>query len=190
MFYREWAVIVEIERHPATALRLHAAEQALMSDDPQVRDAAIHDAGEIVRAAHRSVADVPDPVTVSDLAAPWVPDLPAAMRTAAWLATEAGLGFVVAPVPTKAGQVVGALDIRPAARPSNRPWPAWTSPGRAVRTLSLVVICWPGTSGRCVRPSRDSTACSTGSARLAGLMSSRMASPTPGICCARGPDCA
>jgi spectinomycin phosphotransferase len=49
-------------------------------------------------------------VTVSDLAAPWVPDLPAAMRTAAWLATEAGLEFVVAPVPTTAGQVVGTLD--------------------------------------------------------------------------------
>jgi spectinomycin phosphotransferase len=51
-------------------------------------------------------------VTVSDLAAPWVPDLPAAMRTAAWLATEAGLEFVVAPVPTRAGQVVGSLDGR------------------------------------------------------------------------------
>jgi spectinomycin phosphotransferase len=51
-------------------------------------------------------------VTVSDLAAPWVPDLPAAMRTAAWLATEAGLEFVVAPVPTRGGQVVGSLDIR------------------------------------------------------------------------------
>ena len=62
MFYREWAVIVEIERHPETARRLHAAEQALMSDDPEVRDDAIRDAGEIVRAAHRSVADVPDPV--------------------------------------------------------------------------------------------------------------------------------
>jgi spectinomycin phosphotransferase len=49
-------------------------------------------------------------VTVSDLAAPWVPDLPAAMQTAAWLATEAGLEFVVAPLPTRAGQVVGALD--------------------------------------------------------------------------------
>lgn len=56
MFYREWAVIVEIERHPATAQRLHAAEQALMSDDSKVRDAAIRDAGEIVRAAHRAVA--------------------------------------------------------------------------------------------------------------------------------------
>ena len=51
-------------------------------------------------------------VTVSDLASPWVPDLPAAMATAAWLATEAGLGFVVAPVPTRTGQVVGSLDSR------------------------------------------------------------------------------
>ena len=51
-------------------------------------------------------------VTVSDLAAPWVSDLPAAMQTAAWLATEAGLEFVVAPVPTRAGQVVGSLDSR------------------------------------------------------------------------------
>jgi spectinomycin phosphotransferase len=51
-------------------------------------------------------------VTVSDLAAPWAPDLQAAMRTAAWLATEAGLEFVVAPVPTRAGLVVGALDHR------------------------------------------------------------------------------
>lgn len=51
-------------------------------------------------------------VTVSDLAAPWVLDLPGAMRTAAWLATEAGLGFVVAPVPARAGQVVGSLDSR------------------------------------------------------------------------------
>jgi len=51
-------------------------------------------------------------VTVSDLAAPWVPDLPAAMQTAAWLATEAGLEFVIAPVPTRDGQVVGPLDSR------------------------------------------------------------------------------
>jgi hypothetical protein len=56
MFYREWAVIVEIERHPDVARRLHEAEQALMNSDPGVRDAAIHEAGEIVRAAHRSVA--------------------------------------------------------------------------------------------------------------------------------------
>ncbi|HEV2452036.1 MAG TPA: phosphotransferase [Streptosporangiaceae bacterium] len=51
-------------------------------------------------------------VTVSDLAAPWVPDLSAAMQTAAWLAGEAGLEFVVAPVPTRAGQVVGSVDSR------------------------------------------------------------------------------
>jgi spectinomycin phosphotransferase len=51
-------------------------------------------------------------VTVSDLAAPWVLDLPAAMQTAAWLATEARLEFVVAPVPTRAGRVVGSLDSR------------------------------------------------------------------------------
>jgi spectinomycin phosphotransferase len=51
-------------------------------------------------------------VTVSDLAAPWVPDLSAAMQTAAWLAREGGLEFVVAPVPTRAGQIVGSLDSR------------------------------------------------------------------------------
>jgi spectinomycin phosphotransferase len=51
-------------------------------------------------------------VTVSDLATPWVPDLPAAMQTAAWLAAEAGLGFVVAPVPTRAGPVVGSVGSR------------------------------------------------------------------------------
>jgi spectinomycin phosphotransferase len=51
-------------------------------------------------------------VTVSSLATPWVPDLPAAMQTAAWLATEAGLDFVVAPVPTRAGQVVGTVESR------------------------------------------------------------------------------
>jgi hypothetical protein len=56
MFYREWAVIVEIERHPDTATRLHAAEQALMSSDQRIRDAAIREAGDIVRAAHQAVA--------------------------------------------------------------------------------------------------------------------------------------
>jgi hypothetical protein len=55
MFYREWAVIVEIECHPDVARRLHAAEQALTSDDAQVRDAAIREASEIVCAAHRAV---------------------------------------------------------------------------------------------------------------------------------------
>lgn len=51
-------------------------------------------------------------VTVSDLAAPWVLDLSAAMQTASWLAREADLKFVVAPVPTTAGKVVGSLDTR------------------------------------------------------------------------------
>ena len=45
---------MEIERYRETTRRLHAAEQALVSDDPQVRDAAIRDAGEIVRGAPRS----------------------------------------------------------------------------------------------------------------------------------------
>ena len=42
-------------------------------------------------------------VTVSDLASPWVPDLPGAMQTAAWLAGNASRvdRFVVAPVPTR-----------------------------------------------------------------------------------------
>jgi hypothetical protein len=56
MFYREWAVVVEIERHPHVARRLHAAEQALMSDDGEVREAAIREAGEIARAAHQAIA--------------------------------------------------------------------------------------------------------------------------------------
>src|ERR1700744_4314036 len=33
----------------------YAAEQALITDDPQIQDDAIHDAAEIVRAAHRAV---------------------------------------------------------------------------------------------------------------------------------------
>ncbi|MGW3950553.1 hypothetical protein ACWEKM_06230 [Streptomyces sp. NPDC004752] len=56
MFYRQWGVVIEIERHPQTARRLRAAEQAVNSPDPAVREQAIRDAGEIVRAAHREVA--------------------------------------------------------------------------------------------------------------------------------------
>ena len=56
MFYRQWGVVVEIERHPDTARRLHAAEQAISSPDPDVRERAIREAAEIVRAAHREVA--------------------------------------------------------------------------------------------------------------------------------------
>lgn len=48
---------MEIERHPDTARRLHAAEQALTSDDPAVRKNAIATAGDIVRAAHQAVAE-------------------------------------------------------------------------------------------------------------------------------------
>lgn len=55
MFYRQWGVIVEIERHPQTAARLHAAERAVDSPDPEVRKQAIREAGEIVRATHREV---------------------------------------------------------------------------------------------------------------------------------------
>lgn len=56
MFYRQWGVVVEIERHPESARRLHAAEQAVSDPDPAVRERAIREAGEIVRAAHREVA--------------------------------------------------------------------------------------------------------------------------------------
>ncbi|WP_405887800.1 hypothetical protein OG762_14840 [Streptomyces sp. NBC_01136] len=56
MFYRRWGVVVEVERHPETARRLHAAERAISSPDPAVRDRAIREAGEIVCAAHREVA--------------------------------------------------------------------------------------------------------------------------------------
>ncbi|SHI23119.1 hypothetical protein [Streptomyces sp. 3214.6] len=52
----EWGVVVEIERYPETARRLHAAEQAVSDPDPDVRDRAIREAGDIVRAAHREVA--------------------------------------------------------------------------------------------------------------------------------------
>ncbi|MEW2119690.1 hypothetical protein AB0945_31815 [Streptomyces sp. NPDC005474] len=41
---------------PETAHRLHAAEQAISSADPAVRERAIQEAGEIVQAAHREVA--------------------------------------------------------------------------------------------------------------------------------------
>jgi hypothetical protein len=49
--------IVEIERHPETARRLHDAERALMSEDPAIREAAIAKAREIVRAAHKAIAE-------------------------------------------------------------------------------------------------------------------------------------
>ncbi|MEV0734571.1 hypothetical protein AB0I51_01095 [Streptomyces sp. NPDC050549] len=49
-------MVVEIERHPETARRLHAAEPAINSADPAVRDRALRETGEIARAAHRGVA--------------------------------------------------------------------------------------------------------------------------------------
>ncbi|SPT58932.1 hypothetical protein [Actinomadura madurae] len=56
MFYRRWGEIVEIERHPGTARRLHAAERAMADEDPEVRARAIREIGDIARAAGRAVA--------------------------------------------------------------------------------------------------------------------------------------
>lgn len=56
MFYRNWGVVVEIERHPSTARRLHTAEAAMDHEDAYVRAHAIREAGDIVRAAHHEVA--------------------------------------------------------------------------------------------------------------------------------------
>jgi hypothetical protein len=56
MFYRQWGVVVEIERHPETARRLHEAERGMDDEDPDVRARAIREAGDIVRVAHREVA--------------------------------------------------------------------------------------------------------------------------------------
>ncbi|WP_127355977.1 hypothetical protein [Actinacidiphila soli] len=56
MFYERWGAVVAIERNPATAQRLHAAEHALDSEDPDVRARAIREAGDIVRSAHREIA--------------------------------------------------------------------------------------------------------------------------------------
>lgn len=56
LFYRQWGFVVEIERHPETARRLHDAEDTMSSPDPTERQQAIEIIGEIVRAAHREVA--------------------------------------------------------------------------------------------------------------------------------------
>ena len=56
MFYRQWGVTVEIERHPETARRLHAAEHAMGSTDRAEREHAIEIAGQIARTAHHEVA--------------------------------------------------------------------------------------------------------------------------------------
>ncbi|MFC0038068.1 hypothetical protein [Actinomadura rayongensis] len=57
MFYRQWGVVVEIERHPATARRLHLAERAMDDPDEEIRARAVREIGDIVRNAHRAVAD-------------------------------------------------------------------------------------------------------------------------------------
>lgn len=58
MFYRWWAQVVEIERHPETARRLHAAEQAMGEGDADVRDRAVHEIGAILATADRAVEHV------------------------------------------------------------------------------------------------------------------------------------
>jgi hypothetical protein len=55
VFYRPWAVVIEIERHHGTAHRLHDAEHAVESVDPEVRERAIGVVAEIVHAAHHAV---------------------------------------------------------------------------------------------------------------------------------------
>lgn len=55
-FYQRWAATVAIERRPAVAARLHAAERALADPDAEVRDRAIREAAGIVQAAYREVA--------------------------------------------------------------------------------------------------------------------------------------
>jgi hypothetical protein len=55
-FYQRWGATVAIERRPALAARLHAAERALADTDAEVRDRAVREAAEIVQAAYREVA--------------------------------------------------------------------------------------------------------------------------------------
>lgn len=55
-FYQRWAATIAIERRPSVSARLHAAERALADHDADVRERAIREAGEIVRAAYREVA--------------------------------------------------------------------------------------------------------------------------------------
>ncbi|HXL92415.1 MAG TPA: hypothetical protein VN969_26050 [Streptosporangiaceae bacterium] len=55
-FYQRWGATVAIERRPAVAARLHAAERALADPDAGVRDRAVREAADIVQAAYREVA--------------------------------------------------------------------------------------------------------------------------------------
>jgi len=54
-FYQRWGAAIAIERRPVAA-RLHASERALADPDPAVRDQAVREVAEIVRAAYREVA--------------------------------------------------------------------------------------------------------------------------------------
>jgi hypothetical protein len=56
-FLIHWGSIVAIERDPAKARRLHEAERRIDDPDPAVRQAAVREAGEIVRAARCEVVD-------------------------------------------------------------------------------------------------------------------------------------
>jgi hypothetical protein len=49
-------MVVEIERHPETAHKFHAAEQSMASHDAEVREGAIREISDIVRAANQAVA--------------------------------------------------------------------------------------------------------------------------------------
>ncbi|MFC3585416.1 hypothetical protein ACFOSC_16575 [Streptantibioticus rubrisoli] len=55
-FLIHWGSIVAIERDPAKARRLHDAERRINDPDPAVRQAAVREAGEIVRDARQEVA--------------------------------------------------------------------------------------------------------------------------------------
>jgi len=55
-FYQRWGATIAIERRPAVAARLHAAERALAGPDAGVRDRAVREAADIVQAAYREVA--------------------------------------------------------------------------------------------------------------------------------------
>ncbi|MFC5724037.1 hypothetical protein ACFP1Z_28105 [Streptomyces gamaensis] len=55
-FLFRWATVVEIERHPEVARRLHRAEQAVrMAGDEETMRAAIQEVAEIQAAARRAV---------------------------------------------------------------------------------------------------------------------------------------
>ena len=54
--YQRWGAAIAVERRPAVATRLHAAERALADPDAAVRDHALREAAEIVQAAYREVA--------------------------------------------------------------------------------------------------------------------------------------